>query len=165
MTTDTPEAALERTIVTAVGDTQVRAVRIFDAPRERVFDLYLDPAHVNDWWGPARYTNIVHEMDVRPGGRWKIESTAGDEVHMFHGEYREVERPSRVVQTFVWGGAPEAELVDTVEFEELPGGRTRLVILSTSPTREARDGMLSAGMEGGMNEGHDRFAELLRNRQ
>src|SRR5579862_1989189 len=46
--------------------------RLLDAPRELVFDVWTNPAHVPQWWGPNGFTTTIHEMDVRPGGVWRL---------------------------------------------------------------------------------------------
>src|ERR1700748_2358154 len=53
-----------------VADRTITATRIFDAPRELVWEAWTDPHHVAQWWGPNGFTNTIHSMDVRPGGEW-----------------------------------------------------------------------------------------------
>jgi uncharacterized protein YndB with AHSA1/START domain len=100
-------------------------------------------------------------MDVRPGGAWRFvlrEPDGGESA--FHGTFREVVAPERIVQTFEWEGMPGHVSVETATYEDL-GGRTRLVTTSVFPTREERDGMLASGMEQGMRETYGRLDDLL----
>ncbi|HKO58035.1 MAG TPA: SRPBCC domain-containing protein, partial [Thermoanaerobaculia bacterium] len=46
--------------------------RLFDAPRELVFEVWTDPRHIGHWWGPRGFTTTTHEMNVRPGGVWRL---------------------------------------------------------------------------------------------
>jgi uncharacterized protein YndB with AHSA1/START domain len=46
--------------------------RLFNAPRDLVFEVWTNPKHVIHWWGPNGFTNTIHEMDVRPGGKWRF---------------------------------------------------------------------------------------------
>ncbi len=152
-----PQAAT----ITKPTDREIRIVREFDAPRDRVFALMTDPELIPEWWGPRETTAVVDEMDVRAGGSWRfvIRSADGSET-AFRGVYREVTPPERIVQTFEWEGMPGHVSVETACFEDL-GNRTRLTTTSIFHTTEERDGMLGSGMEGGLNETYARFDELL----
>jgi uncharacterized protein YndB with AHSA1/START domain len=149
--------------ITRISDTEARIEREFDAPREAVWEIVTDPALIPEWWGPARMRTTVLEMDVRVGGRWRYESTdrdTGDSV-VFSGEYRVLDRPERIVQTFSFNLAPGHEVVEDATYSELPCGRTKLTVLAAHNDKEGLDGMLAAGMESGMNEGYDRLDALL----
>lgn len=145
------------------SDREIVSERIFDAPRERVWAAYTDPELIPQWWGPRRYTTVVDVMDVRPGGGWRFihEAEGGGGEHGFRGVYREVREPERIVQTFEWEGMPGHVAVETVEFEDLGDGRTKVSARSLFHTTEERDGMFDSGMEGGLQETYDRLEELL----
>ena len=84
--------AVERTLVIE---------RIFDAPRELVFDMWSCPAHITKWWGPNGFTLPHCEMDFRPGGRYRYCMRSPEGVdHWVFGEYREIVRPERIVMTW-----------------------------------------------------------------
>jgi len=147
--------------VTTPTDREIRIERVFDAPRDRVFALYTDPASIPEWWGPRGTTTIVDVMEVRAGGSWRFvarEADGGETA--FRGTYRDVSPPERLVQTFEWEGMPGHVSVETAEFEDL-GDRTRVVTTSIFHTSEERDGMLGSGMESGMNQTYQRLDELL----
>jgi len=157
MTTSTATAT-----VTTPSEREIHVVRDFDAPRDRVFALYIDPQYIPEWWGPRGTTAVVDVMDVRPGGDWRFETTDCDgNSTAFRGRYREVTAPERIVQTFEWEGMPGHVSVETATFEDLGDGRTRVTTSSIFHTAEERDGMLHSGMEGGMNETYQRLDELL----
>jgi len=147
--------------VTTPTDREIHVERIFNAPRDRVFAVYTDPALVPEWYGPRGTTAIVDQMDVRPGGSWRFVFREEDGSEMgFCGTYREVTPPERIVQTFEWEGMPGHVSVETAVFEDL-GDRTKVTTTSVFHTTEERDGMLNSGMEGGMNETYQRLDELL----
>ena len=147
--------------VEAHGERQIRAERIFNASREKVYAAMTDPELIPKWWGRHKDTTTVEELDVRVGGRWRFVSDGPDGTHGFSGTFRELDPPSRVVQTFEWDGMPGYISVDAAELEDLGDGRTRVVSTSTFHFGEERDGMLSSGMEIGMGESYDRLEELL----
>jgi uncharacterized protein YndB with AHSA1/START domain len=149
------------TTVTTPTDREIVTERVFDAPRERVFATYTDPALIPQWWGPRRMTTTVDQMDLRPGGNWRfvMREPDGSEIG-FKGIYREVTLPERIVQTFEWEGMPGHVIIETHTFEEL-GDRTKVTTTSLFHTTEERDGMIASGMEGGLTETHERLAELL----
>ncbi len=135
--------------------------RVFDAPREEVFNAVLDPALVPQWWGPMRLTTVVDKMEVRPGGQWRyVQHDDLGKEYAFHGVYQEIDRPNRLVYTFEYEGMPGDVMVETVVFEEIDG-KTRMTVTDLFPSQESRDASLKAGMEAGATESMDRFAELL----
>ncbi len=147
--------------LTTPSDREIRAERVFDAPRERVFAAYTDPALIPEWWGPHGTRASVEEMDARAGGAWRFVSHNSDGTETgFRGVYREVSPPERIAQTFEWEGMPGHVSVETATFEDL-GERTRVVSISVFHATEERDGMLESGMEKGMNETFERLDELL----
>ncbi len=149
-----------RTVVSTPSDREIRAERVFDAPRERVFAAYIDPELIPEWWGPRGVTTTVEAMDVRPGGDWRFICRDPEGETGFRGTYREITPPERIEESFEWEGMPGHVLVESATFEDL-GGRTKVTTTLLFHTTEERDGMLGAGMEGGMNESHARLAELL----
>jgi uncharacterized protein YndB with AHSA1/START domain len=148
-----------------LSDREYEMTRIFAAPRELVFAAYTDPEQIPRWWGPREVTTIVDTMDVRPGGTWRFIQRGVDGVEYgFHGVYREVVSPERLVYTlvfeFAFPGKPEQDVVETLTFEERVG-KTLLRARWLFQSIEDRDGLLDSGAEGGMAETWDRLAELL----
>ncbi len=150
-----------RTTVTAVGSTGVRLERVFPGPPELVWDIMTDPALIPRWWGPAHHAPVVVAMDVRPGGRWRLEMHAHDTVFGFGGEYLEVERPGCLVQTFVFDPFPDAGATERATLTAHGDGETLLVVDITHPTAEGRDAQLAGGMAEGMQETHRRLTALI----
>ncbi|TME61017.1 MAG: ATPase [Chloroflexi bacterium] len=154
-------ASSTTTKVTLPSDKEILITREFDAPRDVVFKAMTDPNLIPRWWGPRGYTTIVEKMDVRPGGKYRfLHRTTGGEESAFRGEYREVVAPERIVQTFEWEPMAGHISVETATFTE-QDGRTLLTTRSVFASKEDRDGMIQSGMEKGLRETHDRFAELL----
>jgi uncharacterized protein YndB with AHSA1/START domain len=154
------------TAVTTPSDTEVRIEREFDASRELVYEAYTDPELMAEWLGPRRLRMTVQEMDVRTGGsyRYTHESEDGGDPYVFFGEFREVDPPRLLVQTFQWEGNDAPPSLDRVEFEQLDGDRTRIVVTGTFDSVESRDAILEAGMERGVREGYEKLDELLARR-
>ena len=157
------QATAERAAtISTPSDREIVTERVFDAPRERVWAAFTDPEKIPRWWGLRSQQTIVVEHELRAGGRWRYvqRATDGREDAAFRGIFREVTPPERLVYTFEWEGLPGHVLVDTATFEDL-GERTKVVVHSLFHTTEERDGMLSAGMERGLNEGYAMLDELL----
>ncbi|HEX8854007.1 MAG TPA: SRPBCC family protein [Thermoleophilaceae bacterium] len=155
------EQQAQAATITTPSDREIRVERVFNAPRDQVFSVYTNPDLIPEWWGPRGMTTVVDEMDVRRGGRWRFVMREPDGSESgFHGTYREVTPPERIVQTFEWEGMPGHVCVETATFEDL-GDRTRVTTVSIFHTTEERDGMLASGMEGGLNETYARLDELL----
>lgn len=147
--------------VTTPSDREILMTRVFDAPRDLVFEAHTSCEHMSNWWGPRRYQVASCEFDFRPGGAWRIVHRGPEgEEHGFHGEFRELVRPERIVWTFEYEGMPGHVSVQTLTLEE-HGGKTTLTSTSVFDTAEDRDGMLESGMESGAAESMDRLDEYL----
>jgi uncharacterized protein YndB with AHSA1/START domain len=134
-------------------------MREFDAPRALVWEAFTRSQHMARWWGPRRYTVLVKEMDVRPGGKWRIIHRGADgERWEFFGEYLEVAPPERLVQTFGFADFPPS--TETAVFRDL-GTRTRMEAVARYDSMASRDGMAAAGMEAGARESYERLDALL----
>ena len=151
-------------VITLPSDTEYVITRKFDAPAELVFDAYTTPEHVRRWWGFETSEWLVCEIDLRVGGRWRfVTKDDGMEV-AFHGEYREVERPTRLVSTEVYEGAPDPEgnaALNILTLEEVDGVTT-MTILVQHDSKETRDLVLASGMETGLQVSFDRLEDLVR---
>lgn len=144
------------------SDLEIQATRVFDAPPELVFEAMTSPQHIPNWWGPRETRLESCELDFRVGGGWRyVMSACGGQAFGFHGEFREIVPGRRIVQTFVFEPIPEAAAVETLEFEALEGGRTRLTATVLHSSKEHRDGHFNAGMEQGLRESWQRLEELL----
>jgi uncharacterized protein YndB with AHSA1/START domain len=143
--------------VTTPSDLEIVMTRVFDAPRDLVFEAHTSCAHMSNWWGPAKYEVVGCELDFRPGGKWRIVHRGPEaEEYAFRGEFREIVRPERIVWNFEFEGFPGSISVETVTFEE-HDGKTTLTATSVFDTVEERDGMLQSGMETGAAESWDRL--------
>ncbi|MCL4803624.1 MAG: SRPBCC family protein [Anaerolineae bacterium] len=143
------------------GTLEIVSTMTLNAPRELVFRAYTDPALIPQWLGPRNLTTTIDKLDARSGGQWRyVHRDAEGNIYAFHGVFHEVTAPERIIQTFEWEGMPGHVQLETAVFEDL-GGRTRVVSQSVFQSVEDRDGMMSSGMEVGVNEGYERMTELL----
>ena len=150
------------TTITTRGDLEIVQERVFDAPRELVYNALNDPELIPRWWGPAYLTTTVEKMDVQPGGGWRFVQRAPDGgEHAFNGKYLEVVAPERVSMTFNYEGLPgDHEAVSTLVFTD-EGGKTRMTSTMVFKTKEDRDGMVQSGMESGARESDERLGVVL----
>jgi uncharacterized protein YndB with AHSA1/START domain len=135
--------------------------RDFDAPVEAVFRAHQEPNLIKQWLGPARYQMEVEVYDFRTGGRYRYLHVADGEEYAFNGVFHVVRDNQFAVQTFEFEGFPDVVSIETLTFEDLGDGRSRIRGHATYPSMEARDGMVESGMEEGMSEGYDRLDKLL----
>ncbi len=152
--------ATRKATVTTPSDREIRIERVFDAPRDRVWQAFTDPKLVAQWWGRGNKL-VIERMEVEKGGHWRFVEHGPDGVHGFEGRYREVTPTTRLVQTFEWDGMPAYVIIETVTLEDAGKGRTKVINVSLFHTTEERDGMLSSGMEGGLNESYAALDRLL----
>ena len=147
-----------------LDERELTITRLFDAPRELVFALWTEPAHVRKWWGPKDFTNPVCEVDLRPGGALNIVMRApnGDE-HPMKGEFREVVRPERLVFTNFpvdAHGEAMADGLTTVTFENV-GGKTRLTLHTRAAALVPLANRMLEGMDAGWTQSIDRLEALV----
>ena len=149
--------------VTLPADNQILITREFAAPRTNVWRAYTEPELIKRWWAGRKGTVTSVVLDLRVGGGWRYVMTAnaGFEV-AFHGEYREIDAPSRLVNTEAFEGVPDPEGtagVVTVTLTERDG-RTHLAALCEYPDKAIRDMVIDSGMESGMQESYDALEEI-----
>ena len=137
---------MNETTVSTPNELEIRVERVFDAPRGHVFSVWTDPKLIPEWWGDG---TVVEEMDVRPGGTYRFQTAYG----VVEGEFREVDAPERLVQTF-------QNHLQTLEFEDL-GDQTKLIQTMRFTTTAERDTTMQYGVEEGARSGFARVDELL----
>jgi uncharacterized protein YndB with AHSA1/START domain len=137
---------MNETTVSMPDEREIRVERIFDAPRAHVFSVWTSPELIPEWWGDG---TVVEEMDVRPGGTYRFRTASG----VVEGEFREVEPPARLVQTF-------QNQLQTLELEDL-GGRTKLTQTMRFESTEERDTTMQYGVEEGARGGFARVDSVL----
>lgn len=132
--------------ITTPTEREIRFERIFNAPRDVVWNAFTDPSLVSQWWGGGAE---VEHMDVRPGGSWKFLGghMPDGTKFVFEGEYIEVDPPQRLVQTYINGWMNNMKWLEKMEFEDL-GDRTRFIQTSTFDTAEQRDTVLPTVEQG-----------------
>lgn len=145
------------------GDRDIVMTRIFDAPRELVWEAMTRPELVSRWLlGPPGWTMPVCEIDLRVGGKYRYvwRNEAGTEMGM-GGVFIEIVPPERLVATELFDDAwYPGEAVDTTVLTER-NGRTTMTLTMTCESKEARDAVLKSGMEQGVACSYDRLADLL----
>ncbi len=156
MTTDRTEAGIEASATLPT----ITITRDFRATPAQLFRAHTDPEVFARWVGPSSITTEIVHWDARTGGSWAYLNLRGDERYSFHGSFHDV-TPERIVQTFTFDDWPEAVSLETMTFEDLGDGRTRLHATSLLDSFESRDGMLASGMESGIVEGYAALDELL----
>ena len=149
-------------VVSTPSDTEIRMTRLFDAPRDLVFEVMTKPEHVRRWWGNLGdgYSVPVCEIDFRVGGAWRFVNRHPNGDAAFHGEYLEIAPPGRVVFTEIFEPFPDAvSVVTSVLTEE--GGKTRMTATVKYPSIEIRDMVMKSGMEKGAGASYDKLEELV----
>ena len=124
----------------STADREIVATRLFDAPRELVFEMWTDPEHIVQWWGPTGFTTTTYSIDVRPGGVWRFVMHGPDGVDYQNKiTYIEIVKPERLV--YKHGGDKDVEPVNhetTVTFEE-QGPKTKLTVRMLFDSTNARE--------------------------
>lgn len=138
----------------------VRLTRDFRATPLQLFRAHTDPDLFARWVGPDGMDTEILRWDARNGGEWSYVARRDGQEYAFRGCFHTV-RVDRLVQTFTFEGWPDGVALETMTFEDLGNGYTRLHATSLCDSFEDRDGMLSSGMEVGINEGYAKLDRLL----
>ena len=154
-----------KTVITAEpGKQEIFITREFDAPRALVFRAYTDPEIYAQWLGPNGLTTWFEVFEPVSGGRYKfVQKDKDGNEFSFHGVTHEVLLNERIIGTFEFDGLPESGhvVLETTQFEALPGNRTRVSSQSLFRSVADRDGMVQSGMEHGVVEGYERLDDIL----
>lgn len=151
--------------------------RIFDAPRRLLWQCWTDPTHLSRWWGPEGFTSPLCEIDLKPGGAFRlvIRSPDGQDYPM-RGIFREILPLERIVKeddvsehSEQWHdlvdpdrkgqGKRPIPMLTTVTFEDAAQG-TRVTVKTSFPSLQLRDNFVKAGMKEGWSSSFDRLAAL-----
>jgi uncharacterized protein YndB with AHSA1/START domain len=158
--TSSQAVAQNRTNVDRKSDRELVVTRVFDAPASTVFKAWSQADLFRRWWMPkslAGVSLVGCDMDVRTGGKYRLEFQAGESEPMaFYGKYLDVVPNERIVWTNDEG---EEGAVTTVTFEER-GGKTLLTFHELYPSKEALDEAMT-GSAAGLPEQLDQLDELL----
>jgi uncharacterized protein YndB with AHSA1/START domain len=138
----------------------IRITRDFAATPEQLLRAHTHPELFARWVGPDATSTKIDYWDARTGGSWRYVTSHNGQEYGFRGTFHEV-RPDRIVQTFTFEGEPDGVALETLRFEPLGDGRTRLHAQSLVDSIEGRDAWLRSGMETGVNEGYAKLDRLL----
>lgn len=152
--------------VTTPSDREIAMTRIFDAPRDLVFDCWTIPALLKRWMtGPDGWSFAVCEIELSVGGRYRFVWRHDDGRDMgMSGTYREILRPERIVSVEIFDvDWTEGEARSTLVLTE-KDGRTTSVNTMLYSSKKARDGAIGVGMAKGVAAGYDRLDDVLAER-
>lgn len=157
MTTRITEARIE-------ADPDVPIIRItrdFAASPAQLMRAHTDPELFARWVGPDGMATRIVEWDARDGGAWRYVASRDGAEYAFRGCFHQI-TDERIVQTFTFEAMPDDVSLETLRFEDLGDGSTRLHAQSLVESFEARDAWLASGMETGINDGYAKLDALLR---
>jgi uncharacterized protein YndB with AHSA1/START domain len=138
----------------------IRMTRDFEATPAELMRAHLDPDLFARWVGPNGMDTTIIDWDPTTGGRWRYVATRDGNEFGFHGCFHEV-GADRIVQTFTFDGQPDDVALETLRFEDIGDGRTRLHAQSLVDSFVSRDQWLASGMETGVEEGYAKLDALI----
>jgi uncharacterized protein YndB with AHSA1/START domain len=151
-------------VIAESGKQEFFIVREFDAPRALVFKAFSDKKLLEGWLGCQQMKVKYEKFEPKAGGSYRYISTMENGMSFgFHGVCHDFSPPERIIQTFEFEGLPETGhvVLETTKFEDLPSGRTKVTVQSVFQSVADRDGMISAGMEYGVVDAHNRLDEMI----
>jgi uncharacterized protein YndB with AHSA1/START domain len=146
--------------VTTPSDREIVLTRVFDAPRQLVYDAFSKPELLKRWFGPRGWSLVQCDVDLKVGGGFRFVMRGPDGRNMgMRGRYVELAPPDRSVHMESFDDFPGESQVTAVFVEA--GGKTTLTATILYPSKEVRDAVIHSGMEHGAAESYDKLAELL----
>ncbi len=162
--------------------SEIRIEKIFDAPREKVWEAWTKPELIKKWWGPEGFTAPSVKIDLRVGGIYTYamrgpEGSQWDRVMYSSGIFKEIVPMEKIVATDYFSDEQgnkikpsqegqdadfPTEMTSTILFEEIEGGKTKLTILYPKPENEKQfQAMLKSGMKEGWMSSLDKLAKAI----
>ncbi len=138
----------------------IRMSRDFDATPAQLMRAHVEPELFVRWVGPDGMSTTIIDWDPTTGGRWRYVAERDGMQFGFHGCFHDV-AADRIVQTFTFDGQPDDVALETLWFEDLGDGRTRLHAQSLVDSFQGRDQWLASGMETGVEEGYAKLDALV----
>ncbi len=138
----------------------IRITRDFHATPAQLLKAHTDPELFARWVGPDGMDTRIVEWDARDGGSWRYIAARDGQEFGFRGCFHTVAE-DKIVQTFTFEGMPDAVSLETLWFEDLGDGRTRLHGQSLVDSFEGRDAWLASGMETGVDQGYAKLDALV----
>lgn len=138
----------------------IRITRDFAATTAQLLRAHSDPQLFARWAGPDKMDIRIIEWDARDGGCWHYMASRDGVEYEFRGCFHQI-TDERIVQTFTFLGLPDDVALETMRFEDLGDGHTRLHAQSLVDSFEGRDAWLASGMETGISEGYRKLDALL----
>lgn len=135
---------------------EVRITRVFKTTPERLWQAHTRAEDIAQWWEGT----TIDKLDVQVGGQWRFVS--GDKgEHAFHGEFRELDEPHKIVRTFEYEPVAGHVMVESVTFEPVGENQTKQTTISKFDNLDDLNGMVSMGMSEGAEAGMDRLAAVV----
>jgi uncharacterized protein YndB with AHSA1/START domain len=146
--------------VTTPSEREVVLTRVFDAPRQMVFDAFSKPELLKRWFGPRGWSLETCEVDLRVGGGFRFVLAGPNGARMgMRGVNTEIVPPERSVHIESYDDHPGESQVTAVLTEQ--DGKTLFTATVLYFSKEVRDAVLQHGMERGAAESYDKLAEML----
>lgn len=146
---------------TAVANRQLSVTRVYDAPRELVFEVCTKAEHIRNWFGCKEMVMTECEIDARVGGQYRFVTVGEGFECPLKGEFLEVVAPEKLVYSQIYDVEPYSASVAMVTtiLKDL-GGKTELTSTIVFPDSESYAGAMASGMEVGMGQALDRLGEV-----
>ncbi|CAN5288023.1 hypothetical protein BH23BAC3_BH23BAC3_27090 [soil metagenome] len=149
-------------------DREIIFTRIFDAPRELVFETYTTCEHLMNWWGPRSWPLNYCTIDFRPGGSWHycMKGPGEDDESWGIAFYKEIKEPEKIIYNDHFSdkdGNVNSEMptFDTLITFTSTGDKTKVTVDSKVGSKEEVDKLVEMGMIEGFTETWDRLEEHL----
>lgn len=147
------------------SNREIATSRTVNAPREKVFAAWVDPVHIDEWWGPDGFTNTTEHMEVKVGGEWKFTMHGPDGTDWPNLIiFKEITPPERLVYSH--GSVPNDPdaFEGIVTFDDAGEGKTLVTLKAVFKSPEERQKQAEFGAIEGGNQTLGRMAAFIESR-
>ncbi|MEX1997802.1 MAG: SRPBCC domain-containing protein [Candidatus Andersenbacteria bacterium] len=130
----------------------LEVTRVINAPLDRVWRAWTDPAEMQKWYAPENLTTPEAEVDLKVGGAYRIAMQGDDGAHVAVGTFSIIEAPRTLAFSWRWEGSPEGETRVMLTFEEIEGGKTKVTLRHEGFADDKAKAMHTQGWESTFNK-------------
>ncbi len=122
--------------MSADSNREIFSAREINAPVEKVYEAFVNPLHLQKWWGPEGFTNTIHEFDLRPTGKWILTMHGPEKGNYENSSVFETVVPNKLV---AWHRISQPIFAMEVGFEKLSETKTRITFKMIFDSVEASE--------------------------
>ncbi|MEM0576724.1 SRPBCC domain-containing protein [Flavobacterium polysaccharolyticum] len=117
-------------------EREIYSSRVIKHSIEKVYEAFVNPQHLKNWWGPEGFTNTIHEFDLKPEGKWILTMHGPDKGNYKNESIFKIIQPHQLIS---WTRVSQPFFDMEIHFKKLSDLATEITFLMTFKTLEERE--------------------------